>query len=90
MRLGVQFGGLGRVRHGVVLMAVRRMRMMPRTLVVAAVVLIRGFPVVPGGVVVVLGGLPMMLCGLLGHANLLAADCPTSARRHEDEGVAAS
>jgi hypothetical protein len=71
----VQFGGFGCVRDGMLLMAVGCVRMMAGPLVVATLVMVRSFAMVLCGVFVVLGGLPMMMCGLLGHAILQPGLC---------------
>ena len=59
--LGVQLGGLGAVVRGVEMMGVRHMAVVPRLLVVAGFVRRDRMVVVFRGVLVVLGGLPVML-----------------------------
>jgi hypothetical protein len=61
------------------MVAVRRVRVMARSLVIPALVMSGGFQMVLGCVLVMLGSLPMMICGLLGHVTscgrILAASC---------------
>jgi len=58
-----------RVMHGVLVMAMRRMRVVSRSLMVAAVVMIRRVAMMLRSVLVVLGRLAMMGCRFLGHSS---------------------
>jgi hypothetical protein len=55
--------------EGVLMVAVRRVRVVSSFLVLARFVMFRGFFVMPCGLLVVLSGFAMMLCGLSGHAR---------------------
>ena len=68
--LHVALGCFRRVMHGVLVMAMRRMRVVSRSFVVAAVVMISRMAMVLRCVLVVLGCLPMMGCGFLRHIPL--------------------
>ena len=57
----------GRVMQGVEMMPMRRMRVMSRGLVMAALVVLRRVPMMLCRVLVVLGCLSMMRCGFSGH-----------------------
>jgi hypothetical protein len=67
--LAVFFGCLARVVHGVLVMPMSRVRMVSSFLVLARFVMFRRFFVMPCGLLVVLGGFAMMLCGLSRHAR---------------------
>jgi hypothetical protein len=63
--LGVGLGSLRRVMVCVLLVAVRRVRVMGGLLVVPFFVMLRSRAVMPGGVLVVLGGLGVVINGVL-------------------------
>jgi hypothetical protein len=63
--LGVRLGSLRGVVLGVLLVAVRRVRVMGGLLVVPFFVVLCSRPVMPGGVLVVLGGLGVVINGVL-------------------------
>jgi hypothetical protein len=67
--LAVFFGCLARVMHGVLVMPMSRVRMVSSFLVLARFVMFRRFFVMPCGLLVVLGGFAMMLCGVSGHGR---------------------
>jgi hypothetical protein len=67
----VVLGGLLGVMRRLEVMAVSRVRVMRGLFMVAALVMLAGFPVVPGSMFVVFGGLMVMLAG--GFAHFFAA-----------------
>jgi len=68
--LHVALGCFRSVMHGVLVMAMRRMRVVSRSFVVAAVMMIRGMAMVLRSVLVVFSCLAMMGCGFLRHISL--------------------
>lgn len=62
--LDVRLGGFRRVMHGVLMVAVRQVRVMPSRFVSALFVMLCGFLMVTRGVLVMLGCLVMMFCCL--------------------------
>ena len=89
--LSVRLGGLAGMVFGVSVMALRRLRVVGGLLVIARLVMLRGFLMVTGGVLVVLGSLMMMLGGFLGHdlVPLLLNDFDPECEEHIGRGVTA-
>ncbi len=76
----VTLSGFRRVMHGVLVMAMRRMRVVSRSFVIAALVMFRRVSMMLGGVLVVLGRLAMMRSRFLGHdSSCVSSDRKTSA-----------
>jgi hypothetical protein len=69
--LGVNLGRFRRVVHGVVMMAIGSVGMMSGEMMIAGVVMARGFAMMPCRVLVVLRCFAMMLGCLLRHGFLL-------------------
>jgi hypothetical protein len=65
--LGMRLGSLGRVIIGILLMALRYLRVMGGLLVVAGFVMLRGFPMMASCIVVAVGSLIVVLCSFFGH-----------------------
>jgi hypothetical protein len=62
--LDVRLGGFRRVMHGVLMMAMCQMRVVPSGFVIALFVMLGGFLMVPCGVLVMFCCLVMMFCCL--------------------------
>jgi hypothetical protein len=71
----VGFGGFRGVVRGVMMMAMRQVRVMRGEMMIAGFVMARGFAMMPGSVLVVFGCFVMMLGGLLGHKSSLGFLC---------------
>jgi hypothetical protein len=68
--LHMQLGGFARVMHRLLVMPAGGMRVVRGRLVIAAIMMLRGFAMVTGGVLVMFRCLVMMLGCLLRHIDL--------------------
>jgi len=72
VRLHVMFRGFLSVMRRIHVMALGQVGMVRRRLVIAFLVMLRGFPVVVGRVVVMLGGLGVVMRSFLRHCDFLS------------------
>jgi hypothetical protein len=71
VRLRVRLCGLAGVVHGVVMMAVGHVRVVTGFVMVAGFMVLRGLVVVPRGMFVMVSCLLVVLCDRMGHSSLL-------------------
>ena len=69
--LGVRLRGLAGMVHGVVMMAVGHMRVVPGFVMVAGFMVLRGLVMMPRGMFVMVSGLLVVLGNRMGHSSLL-------------------
>ncbi len=66
----VRLGCFGPMMEGMLQMAVRKVRMVRGLLMTSSIMVFGSFFVMMGSVLVMFSGLPVVLCGLFGHALL--------------------
>jgi hypothetical protein len=67
----VSLRGFGGMMRGVMMMAMRQVRVMRGEMMIAGFVVARGFAMMPGSVFVMFGCFVVVLGGLLGHKSSL-------------------
>lgn len=69
--LGMGFGRLPSMVGSMEVVSMGHVRVVRGLLVIAGLMVFRRFPMMPGGVLVVFGGLQVMSCCFFGHVHLL-------------------